>query len=163
MDAILAFSGRRVDYESVIRRYGCRRVGFLESCRVAEDTVQPSTVPEEHSMNRHVLIAVTTAISLLGAASAFAGEATQDAAPASSTLSRAEVRAALDAARADGALGFQEASPAPQAASTAMRAQVAAEAREARRLGLDGWNDAGQPFGSPAEQASIGMGGLRAI
>ncbi|HEX6362181.1 MAG TPA: DUF4148 domain-containing protein [Albitalea sp.] len=115
-------------------------------------------------MNRHILIAATTALSLLGAASAFAQEATQDAPPAmSSSTSRADVKAELDAARSEGEVGFREASPAPEEASTLPAAQVRAEAREAARLGLTRFTEAGQAIATPDQLEAIRLAGQRAV
>jgi len=118
-------------------------------------------------MNRKTLITTaTTFIALIGAASAFAQEATHGFATADvlSTKSRAEVRSELAAAQRAGTFGYGEASPAPVAASTVTRTQVLAETREAQRLGLLGASNEGEiRIATQAEEQAIRSAGLRAI
>jgi IS5 family transposase len=96
---------------------------------------------------------------------AFAQEAVQDSTwMTPSTQSRAEVRAAYDAARHDGSLPRGEASHTvvPSASYTLTRTQVTAEAREAMRLGLIPVQEGGARAATPAEREQIRQAGLRA-
>jgi len=109
-------------------------------------------------MNRHILIAATTLIALVGASSAFAIEATQEFEQVD-TLSvkpRVEMKLARAALQREaGRVPRGEASAEPQPASELTRAEVVAETREAMRLGAIGSNEAEIRVASPAQQEVI--------
>jgi hypothetical protein len=117
-------------------------------------------------MNRKILIAAA-AVLLVNAGSAFAVEATQDFPDATvlSSKTRAEVKAELLAAEAQGPISYDEASPEPVALSTMPRAQVVAEMKEAQVLGLLAISskEPGVRIATPAEQEAITQAGLHAI
>jgi hypothetical protein len=81
-----------------------------------------------------------------------------------STKSRAEVRAATDAAARSGALERTEASytVVPTGASSMSRAQALGEAREAIRLGLLPVQEGSDRVASASESEQIRQAGLRA-
>lgn len=82
-----------------------------------------------------------------------------------STVSRADVRADVDAAKRDGQLARNEASYTVTSASSESmlkRVQLGAEAREAMRLGLLPVHE-GTRSATPAETEQIRQAGLRAV
>ncbi len=116
-------------------------------------------------MNAKTLIATALVLSFAGAGAAFAQEGTQDfpVPHASSSLTRAEVLAALKAAPAGDVAFAGDASATPQAASSLSRAQVQAETREALRLGVAGSDDGRVQLATPAQARMIRAAGLRTL
>ena len=111
---------------------------------------------------------ILAAVLLAGlAGTALAQEGVQDSTwiPKASTLTRSDVRAAIDAAK----LNTQpagEASYTVVAASTSSalkRIQVQAEGREAMRLGLMSGGEGGARAATPAEAEQIRLAGQRAV
>jgi hypothetical protein len=78
-----------------------------------------------------------------------------------STLTRAQVRAELDQARARGELMQDDGYRFKAEPSTRSRKEVMAELREAQRLGLTGGGDNGN-FSTPEQEAQIAKAGAAA-
>ena len=117
--------------------------------------------------NRTVSVVATVAtalVALVGASTAFAQEATPDAAPAVSIASRSVVAADAASALRAGTLPGGEAGLVADAPFTSFvsRAQVQAEAAAARRLGLLDRGELSAPVASAAQHELIRQAGLAA-
>ncbi len=113
-------------------------------------------------MNSKIVIA--TLIALAGAGSVFAQEGTQDfpAAQVLSTLSRADAKAATEAAYQGAPRTTTSSTVVAASSPTLTRAQVIAEAREAMRLGLVPSNE-GTRAATAADLEAIRVAGERAV
>jgi hypothetical protein len=116
-------------------------------------------IDRSNTMNAKSLIAAATAaVALMGAASAFAQEATPDTwiNEAASTKSRADVNAELRQARRDGTSKFGSAGYMERSDAGRTRLQVQAEVIAARRSGeLAEINAEAHAFGTPSAPSAL--------